>query len=454
MIRSAPILLCAWLFSAMAVCAGEIHVVPLKGEVSEAQFFFLRRALKEAERENASAVILDMDTYGGSLSAAVEMQDALSKTRTETITFIHPNAGSAGALIAVSTKRIYMAPVSAIGAAAPVMSGGQDLPQTMTDKVVSYFSGYFRSAAERNGHNPDIAEAFINKEKEVKLGDTLLHAKGSLLTLSAQEAVKIIAGKPVLSLGIAEDAADVAKKAGLNGALKSVKPAGFEQVAFWITMLGPLFLLGGIIGAYIEIKTPGFGLPGTVSIICFVIFFTGHYIAGLAGWEVFVLFFAGLLLVVSEVLLHPGTIIPGLLGVVLVVIALLMAMVDRYPSEPWWPSANQLVWPVAKLSATAAVAAVLAAILARYLPKTSFYHRAVLATANPTGPSLASTAAPRMLKLGAEGIASTMLRPSGRASFGELHVDVVTEGDFIPPGAAIRVIAVEGSRIIVENIPA
>jgi membrane-bound serine protease (ClpP class) len=331
------------------------------------------------------------------------------------------------------------------------MSGGQDLPQTITEKIVSYFSGYFRSAAERNGHNPDIAEAFINKEKEVKIGDTVLHAKGSLLTLSAQEAVKIVGDKPVLALGIAADAGEVAKMAGLDGVLKRVEPAGFEQVAFWITMLGPLFLLGGIIGAYIEVKTPGFGLPGTISIICFVIFFTGHYIAGLAGWEVFAMFFVGLLLLVSEVVLHPGTILPGLLGVALMLAALLLAMVDRYPSEPWLPSAAQLAGPVAKLSATAAAAAVLAAILARYLPKTTLYHHAVLSTANPAGPSLSPASAPHKLAAGSEGVASTMLRPSGKAAFGELSVDVVTEGDFIPPGTPVRVIAVEGSRVIVET---
>jgi membrane-bound serine protease (ClpP class) len=133
-------------FSIAAESTGVV-VVPLKGEISEAQFFFLRRALKSAESTNASAVIIDMDTYGGLLKAAVEMQDALQKCPIPTVTYINTNAGSAGALVALSTKRIYMAPVSAIGAAAPVSSGGEDLSETMNGKVISYFSGYFRSAA-------------------------------------------------------------------------------------------------------------------------------------------------------------------------------------------------------------------------------------------------------------------------------------------------------------------
>ena len=101
-------------------------VVPIKTEISEAQFFFLRRALKEAEREHASAVVIDMDTYGGEIKAANNSMDALLKIGVPTYTYINPRAISAGALIALATEKIYMAPAGSIGAAAPVMSGGED----------------------------------------------------------------------------------------------------------------------------------------------------------------------------------------------------------------------------------------------------------------------------------------------------------------------------------------
>ena len=146
---------------------GSVVVVPLSGEVTQAQFYFLRRILKKSEAAGASALIIDMDTYGGNLKAAVDMLGALKST-IPTLTYVNTNAGSAGALIALSTKRVYMAPVSAIGAAAPISGGGEDLQETINSKVVSYFSGYFRSAAERNGYNPELAEAFINKEKRSK----------------------------------------------------------------------------------------------------------------------------------------------------------------------------------------------------------------------------------------------------------------------------------------------
>src|ERR1700677_2262212 len=182
------------LFSAPAKSAetGDVVVIPVKGEISPAEFFFLRRALKDAEEKNASAVILDMDTYGGRLDSAADMVEALSKVNVATYTYIDTNAGSAGALISLSTKKIYMAPVSAIGAAAPVTGEGEDLPTTMSDKVMSYFTAYYRSVATRNGYNPDIAEAFMNKEKEVKIGDQVIHTKGSVLSFSSQEAIKVV----------------------------------------------------------------------------------------------------------------------------------------------------------------------------------------------------------------------------------------------------------------------
>src|SRR3954453_13823657 len=109
---------------------GDVVVVPLEGEVSPSMFLFLRRAVKLAEGNGASAIIFEMNTYGGQLDAAEEITKLLNRTTLPTYTFINTNAGSAGALIALSTKYIWMAPVSAIGAAAPIMSSGEDLPRT------------------------------------------------------------------------------------------------------------------------------------------------------------------------------------------------------------------------------------------------------------------------------------------------------------------------------------
>ena len=436
-----------------ASAAEEVVVVPLKGQVSQAQFFFLRRALKEAERENAKAVVLDMDTYGGDLNACVAMQNALSRVKMRTLTYIDPNAGSAGALIAISTREIYMAPISAIGAAAPVMAGGQDLPKTLEDKNISYYSNYFASVAKTNGHNPDIAEAFINKEKAVIVGGQTLHEKGSVLTLSAQEAVKEIEGKPVLAAGIVGSIPELLQKAKLEGTVRKLEPTGFEVLAFWVTTFSPLFLLGGILGAYLEFKIPGFGLAGILSIVCFAIFFMGHYIAGLAGWEAPVLFLIGLALLLGELLIHPGTILPGLLGAALMMLSLVWAMVDRYPGGPLVPDSNLLLMPLLNLAMAIGAAGIGIYLLAKHLPKSPFFHGLVLSNRNPAGAAPSPTKSEfTRLPVGAEGVARSILRPSGRAQFdGEFH-DVITMGQFVDPGTRVRVVAVEGARIVVEPI--
>jgi membrane-bound serine protease (ClpP class) len=446
-----PLLMCGDVF---AVQEGAVVVVPVQREITKAQFIFLRRAVKEAERADAAAVVLDMDTYGGELEAATRMLDVLFNTSLPTYTYINKNAGSAGALIALGTRHIYMAPVSAIGAAAPVIGGGGDLPETMSEKVISYFAKYFRSAAERNNHNPDIAEAFINKNKEVKIGDIVINEKGSLLSLSAQEATRIIDGKPLLAEGIADSLKDLVEKAKLPQVIERIEPTGFERIAFWITALAPLFLLGGIVGTYIEMKTPGFGVPGFVAAACFLIFFTGHYVAGLAGLEVLGVFLLGVLLVLLELFLIPGSIIAGAVGATLILASLLWAMVDRYPRQPLVPKNPELfLVPLMNMGLAAILAAVVITFLVRFLPGTSLYRRLVLGSAIDQGAALPSNSAHPTIVAGMEGVAMTPLRPSGKAQFGDLILDVVTFGEFIERNAPVRIAQVEGSRVVVECLP-
>jgi membrane-bound serine protease (ClpP class) len=438
---------------------GNVVVVPLHGEVSPSLALFLRRAQKAAENDGATAIVLDMNTYGGQLDSAEQITDILNHATIPTYTYINTNAGSAGAIIALSTKHIYMAPVSAIGAAAPILSTGEDLPPTQKEKTVSYWSALVRGAALKNGHNPDVAEAFINKEKEVKIGDRVIHPKGTLLTLNAQDATEKINGKPVLAEGIADSLPELMQKAGLKGDVIEFEPSGFEQLAFWLTALSPLLLLGGILGAYLEFKIPGFGLAGIISIVCFALFFFGHYFAGLAGWEVVGLFLLGVFFVLVEVLFFGhSTIVFGVVGVLLMFASLLWAMVDRYPGQKFVPTGQMLKIPLLNMLLTFVAAAILIVLLARFLPQTSIYRRFILSTTNPPGPSLAgaprsfATALP--LTPGMRGRALTILRPSGKAEFESHVVDVVTEGEFIAPETPVAIVSTDGMRVVVRGVAA
>lgn len=434
---------------------GDIVVVPLHGEISPSQLMFLRRAEKLAETNGASAIIFDMNTYGGRLDSAEEISNVLNHATIPTYTFINTNAGSAGSLIALASQHIYMAPVSAIGAAAPVLSTGEDLPVTQREKTISYWSALVRGSAVKNGHNPDVGEAFMNKEKEVKIGERVVHPKGTLLTLNAQEAAEKINGKSLLADGIADSIVDLVQKASLKGNVVSLRPTGFEQLAFWITALAPLLLLGGIIGAYLEFKIPGASVPGIISAVCFALFFLGHYLAGLAGWEVVALFILGMVLVIIEILFFAhSTIVFGVVGVLLILASLFWAMIDRYPGETFFPTGRALTIPLLNIFLALIGAAIVIALLARYLPKTSIYRRFALESANPPGPSLAS--APREfatgmeLSPGTEGVSLSILRPSGKAKFLDQIIDVVTQGEFIPPNTMLTVVRKDGMRVVVR----
>jgi membrane-bound serine protease (ClpP class) len=439
-----------------AIHKGDIVVVPLRGEVAPSLLAFLRRAVKTAESNEASAIIFDMNTYGGRLDTASDIVNALNQIKIPTYTFINTNAGSAGALIAIATQHIYMAPVSAIGAAAPILPTGEDLPATAKEKTISYWSALIRGSATKKGHNPDVAEAFMNKDKEVKIGERVVHPKGAVLTLNAQDATELINGKPLLAEGIVDSVADLTKRAGLKGTIFRIEPTGFEQIAFWITMLAPILLLGGILGAYLEFKIPGATWPGIISAICFALFFLGHYLAGLAGWEVVGLFILGMVLVLIEVLFFAhSTIVFGLVGVFLILASLLWTMIDRYPGQNFFPTGKMLAVPLLNMFIAIVGSFIVIALLARYLPRTSIYRRFALMDSNPPGPSLAGVprqfATALALTPGTQGTAVTVLRPSGKARFADHVVDVVTEGEFIASQTPVTVIQADGMRVVVRS---
>ena len=439
-----------------AVHKGDVVVVPLRGEVAPSLLAFLRRAVKTAESNEASAIVFDMNTYGGRLDTATDIVNALNQTKIPTYTFINTNAGSAGSLIAIATQRIYMAPVSAIGAAAPILPSGEDLPATAKEKTISYWSALIRGSATKNGHNPDVAEAFMNKDKEIKIGDRVVHPKGAVLTLNAQEATERINGKPLLAEGVAESISDLIKKAGLKGNEVTIEPTGFEQIAFWITALAPLLLLAGILGAYVEFKIPGVMWPGVISAICFALFFLGHYLAGLAGWEVVALFILGMILVLIEILFFAhSTIVFGVVGVFLMLASLLWTMIDRYPGQNFFPTGKMIAMPLLNMFIAIVGSFIIIALLARYLPRTSIYRRFALMDSNPPGPSLAGVprqfATALALTPGMQGTSVTVLRPSGKARFADHVVDVVTEGEFIAPQTPVTIIQTDGMRVVVKS---
>jgi membrane-bound serine protease (ClpP class) len=221
-------------------------------------------------------------------------------------------------------------------------------------------------------------------------------------------------------------------------------------------------LAAGLVGIYIELKTPGFGLPGIAGAVCLGIFFFGHHVAGLAGWEDIALIVIGIVLLALEVFVIPGFGIAGISGIICVAAGAFMALIPHLPDIKPIPlkdtdmptmEVSYVDEALLKLMISFLLIALLVWLLGKILPKTSIYNRLVLdaGLSNDQG-YVSSDVEHYRSYLGQEGVARTMLRPAGTAEFGDERLDVVTSGDLIQKGTRVRVIRTEGSRVVVEKV--
>ena len=337
-----------------------------------------------------------------------------------------------------------------IGITVAAMQRSAAEPKPMT----SALRALVRTSAEKNGHNVAVVEAMIDRTRELKIDGEVLNEKGQILTLTDVQAARSYGQppKPLLSGGTVESLDELLKRLGFGQASRhEIKPTGAEQLGTWLNAIGPLLLVIGIIGVYIEFKTPGFGLPGMVGIVAFALYFLGGYVAGLSGAEWVAVFLIGLALVAVEIFVYPGTMALGLAGAVLMMVALLMAMVDMYPGMPALPNLPQLQFPIRQLAIAMAGGAVSVWLLSRWLPRTSVYR--LLVSQSASGERGERThQAEQAEQLGRVGVAISPLRPGGKAQFGERILDVISQGDLVPKGSRVRIIGFSGREALVEVV--
>ena len=338
---------------AAAPAAQKVYVLPIRDDIMPPLVYVVRRGVKEAMEAKADLLVLDMETNGGRVDVTEEIIGILAKFPGKTATFVNKKAFSAGAFIAFATQKIFMAPQSVIGAAAPVMTapggGVQEIGGTMEIKTSSAISALVRANAEKNGHNPKVADAMVKKTTKLVIDDQVINKEGDILTLTNVEAAREYGepAKPLLSAGTVESLEAVLKRLNLAGAaVTHIAPSGVEKLGSWVNAIAPILLIIGIAGIYIEFKTPGFGLPGIIGITAFAIYFFGGYVAGLTGLEWVALFIVGLALVALELFFFPGTLLLGLTGFGLIFVSLVMAMVDRYPGMSGLPTLPELSMPL------------------------------------------------------------------------------------------------------------
>lgn len=446
MLRLSRLLLSLLLLALLAALQAQeprrvVYVAQIEGVIDLGLAPYVQRVLDEAVAARAAAVVLEINTFGGRVDAAVQIRDALLNSPMRTIAFVNKRAISAGALIGLAAQQIVMGSGGTIGAATPVQMGqpgSAALP--VEEKTVSYVRKEFRATAESRQRPALVAEAMVDADVAIPG----LVEKGKLLTLTTDEA---------LQHKIADFRADTLELAlqqlGLGGAeIRALVPNWAEQVVRFLThpMVSSILVSVALLGILIELRTPGFGIPGVLGVASLGLFLWGHWIVQLAGWEEVLLVLAGVVLLVLEIFVIPGFGIAGTLGLLAILAGLVLSMVGA-------GNTAQLVMLVAARVVFALLFAIGASLLLlRFMTRLPVGRRLILETGLPAGQGYASAPEGDARLLGRQGRAWSVLRPAGIAEIDGHRVDVVSEGELIEAGQAIEVIRVDGNRIVVKRM--
>ncbi len=419
-----------------------VYIMPVNGVIDLGLAPFVERIIEEAEGVDAAKIILEINTFGGRVDAAVLIRDALLRSRVPTVAFVNRRAISAGALIALATEQITMASGSTIGAATPVQIGMPGAPaQPVAEKTVSYMRKEFSATAESRNRPPLLAEAMVDADVEIQG----VIGKGKLLTLTTEEAFQHKLAD--LRANSIEELLDALNLSGAE--IRRATETWAETLVRFLThpLVSSLLMTIGILGIIVEIRVPGFGMPGLVGIINLGLFFWGHWLVQLAGWEELLLVGIGLVLLALEVFVIPGFGITGVLGFLAVLGGLGLSLVGE------GATGDVVLTAVGQVALSLLLAIAAALVLLRFMTHTPFGQRLILKTELPAGEGYASTPESDFRWLGKRGVAEHSLHPSGIAHFDGERVDVVSEGEYIEAKQPIEVTRVDGNRIVVRAIP-
>jgi membrane-bound serine protease (ClpP class) len=390
-------------------------------------------------------VLLEIDTFGGRVDAAVLIRDALIEAPVPTVAFIHPRAISAGALISLACEKIVMSPGGSIGAATPVTAGGAEEMEAADEKVVSYMRTEMRTTAETRGRRGDVAEAMVDRDVEIEG----VVEKGKVLTLSTEDALELgIADHEAKSL---EDALEVLELSGAR--IVETEPNWAEVIARIVSepTLSSLLLSIGFLGIMLELYQPGWGLPGTLGLAALVTFFFGHHVAQLAGWEELLIFAVGAVLLLVELLILPGFGIAGISGIALMMVSVVLSLLALDLRVSW--ELGLLNRALVVLSTSVILTVVVGYLFIRMLPATGLTRRLVLGQSLTVAEGFTShdTKERESHPVGTMGEAVTDLRPAGKIQVERKRIDAVSEGGFIATGARVKIVGWRSGTAVVRE---
>jgi len=452
----------------------KVHVIAVSGNVDPGLAAFIKRALNSVQDPDA-LFVLELDTFGGRVDAALEIVDTLLNVPGgKTVAFVTNKAISAGALIALACDELVMKRHTTIGDCAPI-SYSSEGPKMMGEKFQSPLRAKFRMLAKRNGFPEVLAEAMVTEgiavyqvekngrtifmsarqyddlsdsEKEKITSKKTVVAKGELLTMDATEALALGFSKRTVA-GLDELLAAMGHE---HPEIVRLEETWSEAFVRFITSIASVLMMIGLAGLYLEIKSPGFGLPGIIGIVCLAMVFFGQYLVGLANYAELLLVVTGILLLAVESFVLPGFGLAGVAGILCVAVGMILALQDFVIPDPAFPwQAALLTRNIAQVLGAALVAFLVSMLFLRYVfPRLGTvmrgpYLAAALADAHADSMEAAGA------RIGDSGVALTFLRPAGKAEIAGERFDVISQGEFIEKGTAVTIIAIEGNRIIVAK---
>jgi membrane-bound serine protease (ClpP class) len=435
------ILLFAFLIIAFVSQAQSIYKTELKEDVGPSSWRIIKKSYDQAIVDKADYFLIEMNTFGGAVNFADSIRTLLLNSKIKTIVYINNNAASAGTLISLASDYIYMQTGASIGAASVVNPQGEVMPE----KYQSYMRGLMRATAEAKGRDPKIAEAFV--DPTVSLPEW--KEDGKILTFTASEAVKA----NVINAEVKNE-----NEVFQQLAIHAPKVTAYQKtvvdhiIGFLVNpLISGLLIVGIIAGIYFELQTPGIGFAMVLAIICASLFFAPLYLQGLADhWEI-AIFVIGVILIALEVFVIPGFGVAGVLGIILVLCGLSFSMLsndflDFKISKPGLLMNSFLI-----VIGSMVLSVVLMVIFGKNLLQSSAFKRLVLEDEQRADTGYTSSI-PKVSLLNKNGIARTVLRPSGKIEIDGVWYDAVALDGFIDMGESIYVEKHENYNLFVRRL--
>ncbi len=480
---------------------GHLYIGDKKTQITEGTWLYVKQALDEYRKLNPIFIILELDTPGGQVYAAQKISDALQELDTQldipVVCYINNWAISAGVMLTYSCRFITVEGDASLGAAEPLLQTGQGT-QVASEKINSALRADFANRANYFGRNTLLPQAMVDKdmilvlrdgefvnlsdEKQLRLKgsrpDLVVSPKGKLLTLNAKEIMEFGVGDLLVEpMKIASKSAKEEREGKWSSdkeplfqkpffnSIPNVKIVSYQpdwKTQFFTFLAKPavasVLLMGLILGFYMEMNTPGFGIAGGFALFCLCMILLSSFAMEAIQWFEVILFFAGIALVVIDLLVIPTFGILGVVGVAMAIFGLMAIMLPglenvdyEFDTNTFNAAGEYVLMRLGWLSMGFVISVIGIFLLAKYVfPALAPYSRLVLTGHEQEG-FVAGVPLEDLPPLGSEGVTETNLKPAGTILVEGKLFDALSDGSYINKGEKVTVVEYEGSVLIVEK---